>query len=261
MSLLYATLEALRRELHLPEDVPSPDDERLLDALRAATAWIDQACGRSFAPRVATLLHRGWSRTDAAELVLREDLLELTAVEDASGVLPPDYIERVPARGPASLLRRTDGGVFTGRVHVSGIWGWHSGLSPLWLDSGDSIAGVGGISALDDTVLVTDVAGASSLGETPRFQIGQLVRAGGEYMVVTGTDPAADTITVQRGAQGTTAQAHPQGTPLDVFQPLPVVRMLALRIAAALARREPAADLVFAGARAENSLPVRPRVS
>ncbi|MBW4439369.1 MAG: hypothetical protein KME04_19665 [Pleurocapsa minor GSE-CHR-MK-17-07R] len=251
---LYATLTALRRELHLSEAETS-DDARLLDALRAATDWIDQACGRSFAPRLATITHPA-PRRPSAELTLHDDLLALTALEDDGGMIAPEDVALLPESGPASLLRRTDSGLFSGEVRVTGLWGWHIHAAKVWLDSGDSITDGAGITADAVLVSVDAVSGANGLGENPRFQVGQLLSVGTEYLLVTATDAEANTLGVVRAVQGSTPQAHAAGTPILVFQPMPVVRALAVRIAAALARREP-----LAGVLADAALPVRPRVS
>lgn len=251
---LYATLTALRRELHLSEAETS-DDARLLDALRAATDWIDQACGRTFAPRLATITHPA-PRRPSAELTLRDDLLALTALEDGGGMIAPEDVALLPESNPAALLRRTDGGLFSGEVRVTGIWGWHPRPAELWLDSGDSIADGAGITADSALVSVEDTSGANALGESPRFQVGQMLSVGTEYALVTAVDGAAHRLDIVRGIRGTTAQGHAAGTPILVFQPMPVVRALAVRIAAALVRHEPLAAVL-----ADAALPVRPRVS
>ena len=73
-----------------------------------------------------------------------------------------------------------------------------------------------GASAQATTLAFTDiptVGGATPFLPTP-FVPGMLLRLGSEVVLVTAVNGTADTLTVQRGVDGTTASAHASGTSL-----------------------------------------------
>jgi hypothetical protein len=231
-----ATLDDLRRHLGLRADETS-DDDRLLTALEAASADFERDCGRRFEPRFAIHVHLLATAVDL--LSLRDDLLVLTALADAGGLIPLAEVERLPAQGPAALLRLTTGRAFTGAVIVTGWWGWHDDPAALWTPTGQTIR---------DQPLAASASRLTVL-DCAAFSPGQLLQADGEVMRVRALDPALQQIVVARGQQGTIAAAHAQGTALNAFAPPPDIVDLVLRRAAWLARRaEPLPDSLRAPA-------------
>jgi hypothetical protein len=93
------------------------------------------------------------------------------------------------ASGTVTLLLST----VTGNASLGGIGGTGS---QLWLDE---VALVGGVNSTTTTLHVNDIWA---------FAVGQTIRIGGEQMIVTGVDTVHSTLTVLRGANGTTAMTH-----------------------------------------------------
>lgn len=228
---VLATLDDLRRHLGLRAGETS-DDDRLLTVLEAASAELERDCGRHFEPRFATVTH--WPGKASATLSLTDDLLELTALTDAGGALPLEAVTRIPAEGPAALLRLADGlRYMAGPVTVTGWWGWHDDPAALWMATG--------LTVQDDPLHdASDQLMVSSFGA---LSPGQLLRVNGEALRVIAVPPAPGPITVERGLCGTEAASHAQGAAIACYAPPPDVRDLALRRAAWLARRaEPLPD-------------------
>lgn len=232
-----ATIEQLRSRLGLDPD-DSAEDERLWRALTAATARIKRDSGRRFTPRLATLPHRA---RHPRELILLDDLLQLQRLSNGDGdEIDLRDTETLPAaaEGSVSVLRLRGERSFSGpaAIQVSGIWGWHERRSQAWQANVDRLR--------DDPL----PAAATTLrvNDSGRFQPGQLLRLGDEYLRLLSIDAATHSLGVERGAQGTAAVAHSQGNNIDVYLPPPNVMLLCLRLASWLHRepdRSPAADL------------------
>ena len=122
-------------------------------------------------------------------------------------------------------------------VQVDATWGLHRDYDRAWLQV-DAITTPGGIGASTTTFAVADVDGDNPLGEAPRLSAGNLIRIGGEYMIVLATNTTTNVVTVRRGVHGTTAAAHVQNAPVYVFdvEP-PIVRAAARQAALLYARR------------------------
>jgi hypothetical protein len=219
------TLYRLRVHLGL-QAAETSDDPRLIAALITATAQIESEAGRSFIPRLATLI---CTLAHADDLFsLPDDLLELQAISDDTGAIPLDEIERLPAEGVTTMLRRKDSAAFTGDVSITGIWGWHDRPQHAWLKANDAPTAAVAIS--DTTFTVTNASGADSWERTPRLQVGALIRLDSEYLRVTAI--TANMITVLRGVNGTTPAAHAASTPIWLFEPPAALAELCLRWAA-----------------------------
>jgi len=220
-----ATLDELRRHLALRADETS-DDDRLLAVLEAASAELERECGRRFEPRFTTLLHIIEQSVDT--LTLADDLLELTGLEDAGGAIPLEAVTRIPADGPAALLRLDDGLRFmAGTVTVTGWWGWHDNPSAIWSATGQTVQD-DPLQAAFDQMTVADLAA---------FSPGQLLRLDSEALRVTAVPATPGPIHVLRAQCGTTAASHALGTAIKTCAPPPDVRDLILRRAAWLTRR------------------------
>jgi hypothetical protein len=232
-----ATLYALRQRLGLAT-TDTADDPRLLDALQSASLQVERLSNRRFCPRRATL-EQNVNIFQASELLLDDDLLELTTLVNGDGsTIDPANIVTIPGNdGPISVIRLTGGEAFTWEntpiraVSVTGVWGWHDRWSEAWRDSGDTVQddplGDGATS-----LTVTDADGADSEQVSPRFQVGQLLRIEDEYLRVLAVDTSTNIVTVQRGANGTTAAAHVQSTAIDVYRPVADIESLVVRWAA-----------------------------
>lgn len=230
-----ATLHALRLHLGLgPAD--SADDARLVHALRAASAHLERLAGRRFSPRRESIAHRADAPSNS--LLLRADLLTLLALTDAASgqAISTESVVCLPeGDSPCYALRRSDGGAFPAALVVDGIWGWHDRWSDAWTPSGDAVQD-DPLAADAVALAVQDADGPGGDGQNPRFQAGQLLRVGDEYLSLLAVDDETNTLTVLRGAHGTTAAAHSGGSAIAVYRPAPDVELLCLRWAAWLYR-------------------------
>lgn len=259
----FVTLDRLRARLGLAA-ADTAENPRLLAALGAASAAIERTLGRRFVPRRAAVTHPVNPRY-ASELLLGDDLLELDSVSDASGTLPPADMLLLPDAPPYSMLRLLNWRAFAWdqspyrAVTVSGVWGWHDDWTQAWRSSGDSVQNAP-LSASATSLSVLDADGEDAAGESPRFQVGHLLRAGSEYLRVLAVNTATNTLTVQRGVQGSSAAEHTQGTPLAVYQPPEDVAMLCLRWAVWLYREADNAETPLLPARLLRGLDALRRV-
>jgi hypothetical protein len=239
-----ATLHYLRQHLGL-EASDTADDVRLLAALTAATAEIERAVERRFSPRYAALRH---SVTHSVELLLDADLLELVSLTNGDGTLiNPAEVVLLPSEVPAGVLRLINS-TFTweetplNAVTVTGLWGWHDRWAAAWRASGDTVQN-NPLTASAVSLTVSDADGADNTGETPRFQVGQLLKIEAEYLWVLAVNLTTNTLTVERGANGTTAASHVQTTPIFIYQPPSDIVALVLRRAAWFYREADQPDL------------------
>lgn len=233
------TLDLLRQYLGLESGA---DDALLLAALEAASMQIERRTGRRFCPFVATLPHTLNPR-NPSDLLLTGDLLELAALHcnDGRTVDISDAL-LLPGDGrPAGVIRLVGGAAFTWdimpehAVSVTGLWGWHDDWANAWRESGDAVQDAA-LDESDTAITVTDAAGTDAVGDSPRFQVGHLLRIEDEYLRVTAItlDDESDTLTVLRGVNGTTAAPHAEDTPIDTYCLPADIDRLCLRWAAAL---------------------------
>ncbi|MGQ9887521.1 MAG: hypothetical protein ACUVSX_03430 [Aggregatilineales bacterium] len=239
-----ATLHALRLHLGLGS-ADSADDARLAHALRAASVHLERLAGRRFSPRREAIVHRADRRSRT--LLLRDDLLALAGLTDAvtGQPIPLASVVCLPeGGGPFYGLRRADGAAFPAALTVEGVWGWHDRWAEAWTASGDAVQN-NPLAADAATISVQDADGPAADGASPRFQAGQLLRVGDEYLRLLAVDAQSNTLTTARGAHGTAAAAHSSGSTIAVYRTAPDVELLCLRWAAWLYREPDAAPAAF----------------
>ncbi len=243
----YATLDQLRARQNLAV-ADTADDARFLTKLRAASAQIDRHIGRTFSPSVGTRLVD--YRSVRTLLFRTGDLLELTTLTNGDGsiidpsaiillggIFGPFYGIELDVTKAFFLYMTTK----TRCLSVTGVWGWHDDYANAWRASGDAITTFG-ISAGSTTLTVSNAAGADSWNNSPRFQIGQLLRIESEYLHLIGVNTATNALTVVRGANGSAPAAHVVSTPISVYVPPVDVTEIALRWAGWLLRLEDSGD-------------------
>ncbi len=232
-----ATLEQLRGHLGAPPN--ATEDARLLRALEAASTQIERLTGRRFLPYVAA---RQYDLPPSDALLLDEDLLAIDALHNGDGsAIDLADVVLMPSSPPHSVLRLRDGAYYlaaagaVAAITVNGVWGWHERYTRAWVASGESLA-----APLDEAATalpVSAISGVAADGQSPRFQVGALLRLDDEFLRVLALDEAAQTLTLERGAQGSTAAAHSVGALLEVFRPDAEALSLSLRWAAWLYRQ------------------------
>lgn len=234
----FTTLDRLRAYLGMEA---GEDDARLLTSLESASAVIQMKAGRAFVPHLATR-YMSVNRRASTELILMDDLLDLISLQNGDGTtIQSTNVTLIrDGDGPASVLMLKNGHAFTWIDHpeqaiaVNGIWGWHDNWGGAWRDSLDQL--VGSVDTATETEISVGYADlADSAGESPRFQVGHVLRIDDEYMRIQSivVNPGgADTLTVERGINGTTATTHPLNTSIDTYQPPEIIASLTVLWAA-----------------------------
>ncbi|NDJ77552.1 MAG: hypothetical protein GYB65_14970 [Chloroflexi bacterium] len=241
---VYATHDELRRYLGLTS-AQTGDDDLLLMLLHTASRLIEGYTGRYFYPQRAT---RVFSCEHPAHLALDRDLLVLFTLTNGDGsTLPAESYHLLPGNAPvkASIALDRTQAVFVHpgdpvhAIHVEGTWGFHPRWQEAWAASGDSVQN-DPLDTAATTLTVNDADGLDPTGYWARFAVGHLLRIGDEYLAVTAVDAGTNTLTVTRGANGTTPAAHAQGTAINVYRPPDDVRQVCLRVAAWLYKQKDA---------------------
>jgi hypothetical protein len=99
-------------------------------------------------------------------------------------------------------------------IAVTGVWGYGG----QWRASGDTVES-NPLTNAATTFTVNDADGAGYDGTTPRFSPGMVLQVESEWMDLTAVDITTNTLTVVRGARGSTAAQHAQNTPISVWYP------------------------------------------
>ncbi len=258
---VYATLADLRRYLAL-SSTQTADDDVLLALLEAASRLVEGYTGRHFAPVQRT---RVYSVTDPGMLLLHDDLLALESVTNGDGTaiaLDAVHVQPADAAVAAVLVLDRTRAVFahTGdpvdALQVAGTWGYHPDWTNAWADSGDAVQD-DPLGSGATTVTVADADAPLATGYGTRFAVGQLLRIEDEYLHVLACDTVTNTLTVARGANGTAAAEHAQGTGIDVYVVPADVQVACLRVASWL-YKQPDAGFVQAAGGLRGALVVPP---
>lgn len=120
-------------------------------------------------------------------------------------------------------------------VTATGVWGLHRDYANAWLKVDDLAAD---INASATSLTVADADGTDDYGNAPRLSEGQIIRLDSECMIVLTVNTGTNTLTVQRGALGTTAAAHTTGADVEVFQVEEPIRHVVARQAAFIWARQ-----------------------
>ena len=247
---LYGDLRKLKDNSLLDDPAAGAgDDDELFELLLAVSAWVDAYCNRCFYPLTAA---RRFDGTGGARLPV-PDLVSLTGLthypdggEEGEAWAPHDYAlepynaaPTMPWGAPyASIiaLGRAERRAFeAGRrnYEVAGVWGYGQLAEP----SGASVAAQGGVDAAQTSVAVTDGA---------HFAPGQTLLLGAEQALVTAV--SANTLTLRRALNGTTAAAHAHGAGISLLRwPAPVERATLIN-AARIWTRAPAFEPFYVDA-------------
>lgn len=147
------------------------------------------------------------------------DLLSLTAVELNDEAVSSSYYETSPSDiYPAwevsfdgDNVTLPSGTAFSTGLELTGVWGYHENPSVMWQTNGALLGNI------------TDSA-TSFTATTGTIETYQYLKIGTEFLFVTAvTVGATDTITVERGARGSTAAAHTLGDAIYKYRQMPAV--------------------------------------
>lgn len=270
-NISYVTLTQLKRQWDAENannaDVTEPV---MMEYARTATSKVERITRHEFMPRIDTRYFDARNSDDSNwhidsprnTMTLDQPLLELTTTtlgDDTS--LTTDTDVRLSPRGsePAFELQiyypntsrwTTYTNDFIDAITIVGVWAWRDRYSVEgWQLSGDAIKTTA-LSTSDTTVKVTDANGTNWIGDTPRFDRGQLIKIDSEYMsvVATDTDSSPNTLTVIRAVRGSTVATHTADTTISVFVPQPeIVRATQLIAFFDYSRRGNTAQVTFDG--------------
>ena len=232
MTHSYITLNTLKGASAL-NITGTANDDRLLGLAEAASSVIDRWCNRHFFALKATLRFDGTGAATIGvpDLVSVDDgglrvyergyggfpttwdaedyrLLPFNADPAASGNPNSRPYTRLLATGAASGRVRFLPG--RGNVEVSGLWGWQQHLRRL-------SQVIGATADVDASTLMLSAL------QTGRAEIaaGHTLLIGDEQVYVRARD--GETLTVERGVNGTEAEAISKDSPIDVYAyPAPV---------------------------------------
>lgn len=179
----------------------------------------------------------------------RDPFLELTSVIDGEGnaltaydrsLKTGDYLlpgNKYPFRDieiVSSSSKRWDkyNPIYQEAIAITGVWGFHTRYDKAWLSSGDAVKNDPSIDASVTTITVADADEQDGMGFVPRFSPGNFLKIESEYLEVVGVDTSANTLTVLRGVNGSTAAIHLKDVPIYVWQPQPEIVRAVCRWAA-----------------------------
>jgi len=244
MNISYVTLTELKRQWESNnENIADASNPVMMQYARTATSKVERITGYEFMPRIETRYfdarnsaESGW-HIDAQRnaMVIDQPLVTLTATvlgNDES--LTTDTDVRLSPRGSepafelqiyypqtASWLDYTDD--YIDAIAITGVWGWRDRYSVEgWQLSGDAVK-TDALTTTGTTVKVTDADGTDWIGDTPRFDLGMLIKIDDEYMSVVATDTTEDELTVIRAVRGSTAATHDVDAAISVFVPQPEI--------------------------------------
>ena len=254
----YACLRDAREQANVQSSTSTSEDDYLLSVLRFTSRRCEAITGLEFAPRIDTLYLDALD-IDPDVLRLPAPLLSITTVTDGQSnslTQGTDFNVWPRSSTPYRTLRMLDSAAYAWNLYstewmdaisITGIWGWRRQYATAWLSTGDTVQDA---PLADDavTLAVSDADGADAYGRTPRFSPGQLLKIESEYLEVLAVDTSTDTLTVTRGAQGSTAAEHAASTVIYVWEAEPAIQRATLVWAAyLLARRGQYEQVKFDG--------------
>ena len=195
-------------------------DTRMRELLEVTSRLIDLYCNRHFYVLAATRKFDGDGGTELAV----QDLISVTSLKTDDNKdrtfettwAATDYLLYPPNASPTKswgrpyirVLVDTEAGnedVFTAgmqTVEIDGKWGYRE----VTVDSGADINEGAQYSATDTTLTATDGS---------KFAVGQTILIESEQLYITAI--STNDLTVTRGANGTTAAAHNDGTDISIY--------------------------------------------
>ena len=275
---VYATMAQIKEYLVNLKGEYVKDNQIIQRFALQASRRLDRACKRHFMPvrETRTYDHPGGGYTTAAYpqnitgphltsassyvstpavLCVDEDLLEIATLTTQNGsttISASNYFLKSGDeynRSPYERIElKTDGTqttfLYSGTTQqansVDGFWGYHDDWDNAWAQV-DTVQD-NPLTSSDTTVTVADVDGVDEQGFTPRFHLQQLIRFGpdssAEYAYITGKSEEANTLTVVRGVNGTTAAEQTQSTDIYVYRPMADIQEALLLLAVYSYRRK-----------------------
>lgn len=239
MSLInsYATLQNFL-DFRSTTDTDSVDDGVIERLLEGSSRYIDAYCGRTFYPRVETLL------LDVPEedpLYINDDLLAVTTLlnGDSDTIASSDYTLLsanlypkwgVKIKDSSGVYWESDANNSSEQViSLTGFFGYHSDYNRRAWKSAGTLA----------TALTSDTSDASVVvaADGHSIAVGNIFKIDSEIFIANSI-ATSDNITYNmRGDNGSTAAAHTSDTAIYVWTPMADITQACLEIATSAYRR------------------------
>lgn len=228
----YATLTRLRSAIGLA-DSDTTDNALLARFIRAASGMMSAHCHRTFHPYVATHSFDYGEDAYAYALEVHDDLLEVTTLTNGDGVVVTagQYVLSPRNVYPKWRLelKKSSGVTFTyssdmeSAITLSGVWGYHEEYPTCW-QAASTLNGA----------IVSITATSVPVAAGTAYDLNQYVLCDSEQMKVTAI--ATNTLTVERGVNGTTAATHLTAAALKTFVPMADIEAACIGLATWLYR-------------------------
>lgn len=206
------------------------DDALLTRLIIDGEQWAETAAKRAIRPVIEA---RTFDCDGPSALYFDDDLLEVVSITNGDGVavvLTDLYYEPRRMYPKYAIHFETGASVVwtysttpENAISVTAAWGYHDDWAHAWTDSLDEVEDAAGINASVTTITVTNVDGANVDTDSPKFSAGMLIKVESEWCEVVAatnnTAPTADTLTVKRGARGSTPAIHAKDVPIYTYNP------------------------------------------
>lgn len=231
----FTTYEQVNEQLKPNNNVDLSNDQAvILSYIRDASNMVNEWCKRTFVPYVKSDAKAHYELSPYRVQELPDDTLSLTTLTDTAGATVTastyrlrdiynglnGYPYRYIAFSNTANFATTDSDGFRPAFTVDGIFGYSNQAYANAWQATTTLDG-----ALSDTT-GTSVTVTSSAG----IEIPHYIRVGTEFMRVTAI--ASNTLTVDRGVNGSTATTHDNEAQVDVWQVVEPVRLACTRLSA-----------------------------
>lgn len=239
--MAYTTRNAIKAQI---ETTATTADTDIDEKAYAASAIFSSETRRCFMAFIQAAPYDWQSHTT---LRLDEDLLTLTSVTDSTGALSAgQYVLKSNNRYPYSTIQTLGARKFTfttnreSAITVAGAWGYHPNPAVMW------------VSQTTITEPATDVATTITVASTTGISVLAYLKIDDEYLLVTGI--ASLVLTVERGANGSTAAAHVDNAPVYLFQQVTEIARAVTHLAVYLYQTQNSFNEVYASPGGEVSV-------
>lgn len=192
-------------------------DPFLISLIREVSIDIDEIANRSFAPQVVTRLY-DVPNNSRMVLDLMADYCEITQVVNGDGsvISPGDYqvypynstpIWALVPKSASMYWKLDNVGNSIAALQVTGVTGFHRQFATAWR-SATTVENVGGINAS-----ATSITAAAGHG----LVAGHLLKIDSEILYLASV--SSNTLTVERGANGSTAATHAEDAIISRWVP------------------------------------------
>jgi hypothetical protein len=208
----YSTVTTVRNSYL--DATGTSDDSLILEMIRQASRELEDITNRHYVPVIATNYFDAPLISWNKDILLDDDLLELTTLTNGDGsnipvtehkLYPLNFYPKQIIKLVKTLVQwqlPSNGDAMAG-ISVLGVWGYQPHYDQAWtVTSATLSAGI------------TDAATSATV-TTGKIVSGDLVKIDSEYIYVSAvTTGASDTLTIVRGVNGSTAAAHLIAAPL-----------------------------------------------